>query len=170
MNKTSGLILEIYDDQEGSILRQVFPTAESVPEMIKNAHCLTERERDSLPDDLFALILVNGDTSLRKYACVDAGNTALSVEYFLKTRDKLPVEAQKVAASNLLTSCSWYGINPPEELQKVALGPLDLAIGAITVPGAIKETKANLKAVRGPMVVTPAQRKELVQASGFPQQ
>jgi len=47
----------------------------------------------------------------------------LSVEYFLKTAHRLPVEAQKVAAQNLVAACGWYDIEAPEELQKIASLP-----------------------------------------------
>jgi len=122
MEKLSGLVLDIYDDPKGDILKSVFPTLESVPGLVKEAHQLTQEDRDRLPDDAFALILEQGGSELKKFATVDAGNTALSVEYFLKTGHKLPVEAQKVAAHNLCVACGWFGIEPPEELQKVAQG------------------------------------------------
>jgi hypothetical protein len=153
VEKLSGLVLDVYDDPSGEVLRAIFPSYEQVPELIKSAHVVQPGERSELPDDLFALILVDGDVSLRKYACVDAGNTALSVEYFMQLRHKLPEEAQKVAASNLTTACGWYGIEPPEALLKVAgvLGwgakhvakkavsdPLGTAMTAMTLPGQVK--------------------------------
>lgn len=120
MEKLSGLLLDVYDDQNGDVLRQVYPTREAIPETVKVAHMLTGDERQALPDDMFALVMRDGDVVLRKYACIDGGNTQVSIDYFLKTREVLPEEAQKVAAANLLVACDWYKITPPEELQKVA--------------------------------------------------
>jgi hypothetical protein len=153
MEKLSGLVLDVYDDPDGEVLREIFPTYESVPEIVKEAHQLTQEERSGLPDDLFALVLLDGDTVMRKMACVDAGNTALAVEYFMKTAHKLPDAAQKVAAANLLTACGWYDLEPPEELQKVALlgaawkagkvlhgGTLGALGGIAMAPGIIKGT------------------------------
>lgn len=120
MEKLSGLVLDIYDDPRGEVLKTVFPSFEDVPDLVKTAQPVTSDLRDRLPDDAFALILEQNGTELRKFATIDAGNTALSVEYFLKTAHKLPVEAQKVAAHNLCVACGWFGIEPPEELQKVA--------------------------------------------------
>jgi len=117
MEKLSGLILDFYDDKNCEIALPL----ERLSDLTKEAHALTAEEHARLPDDLYALVLMDGDVTLRKFACVDPGNTAVSVEYFLKTAYKLPVEAQKVAAANLMTACSWYGIEPPEELQKLAL-------------------------------------------------
>jgi len=113
----SGIVLDVYDDR-GAALKGRYPRG--LPEMVKSAHVLTPDESQALPDDVFALVLLNGDQSLRKFACVDPGNTVLSVEYFMMNKDKLPEEAQKLAASNLCTMCDWYDIEPPLELQKVA--------------------------------------------------
>ena len=138
MDKLSGLVLDHYDDVKGEILKSIFPTMAAVPEIIKEAHALTQAERCTLPLDVFALELVEGSVHLRKYACIDAGNTALSVEYFLKTAAKLPVEAQKVAAANLVTACGWYGIVPPVALEKLALelGPVPSLALSIVSPTA----------------------------------
>lgn len=124
MEKLSGLILDVYDDFKGDVLRSIFPTNDAVPAIIKEAQYLPPEQMLAQPDDLFALILRDGDVVLRKYACVDAGNTALSVEYFMQNGHKLPAEAQKTAAENLVTACGWYSLEPPEELKKVAFGAL----------------------------------------------
>jgi hypothetical protein len=120
MEKLSGLVLDIYDDPAGEVLKTVFPTLDDVPELVKTAQQLTPEMRGRLPDDAFALILEQNGSELKKFATIDAGNTALSVEYFLKTGHKLPVEAQKVAAHNLCVACGWFGIEPPGELRKIA--------------------------------------------------
>jgi hypothetical protein len=140
VEKLSGLVLDVYDDPSGEVLRSIFPQYGELPEVIKTAHLITPEERDTLPDDLFGVILVDGAVELRKYACVDAGNTALSVEYFMQLRDKLPEEAQKVAAARLCTMCDWYGFDPPEELQKVAKG---------VIKKVVRGLKGYVKALRG---------------------
>lgn len=120
MEKLSGLKLDVFDDSEGEIIKQLFSTAHDLPDIVKSAQVLTHEARSALPDDLFALVLQDGDVTLRKYACIDAGNTALSVEYFLQQRHLLPEEAVKVAAANLETACHWYDIEPPEALKKLS--------------------------------------------------
>ena len=120
MQKLSGLILDIYDDRDGDVMRAMFSNTEDIPDMIKSAHALTPEEHGKLKDDVFALVLVDGDVTLRKFACIDTGNTALNIEYFLVNRHKLPEEAQKVAAANLVKACGWYDISPPEDLVEVA--------------------------------------------------
>lgn len=145
MEKLSGLVLDIYDDADGEVLKSLFPHADEVPDLIKQAHWITIEEHAQLPDDVFSLVLHDGDTQLRKFACTDPGNTALSVEYFLKTAHKLPVEAQQVGAENLVKACGWYGIDPPEELQKIAIGLMTAANLALVGPDVAKSTSRQVK-------------------------
>jgi hypothetical protein len=160
MEKLSGLVLDVYDDREAEVLKTIFATPEVLPELIKQAARITPELERKIPDDLYALVLHDGDVTLRKFACIDGGNTALSVEYFLKTGHKLPVEAQKVAAENLVKACGWYSIEPPEGLTKVALGLGTLLVGSMVAPGAVSAAKQNLSAVKGAgsQIVTPMQR------------
>lgn len=122
MEKISGLVLDMHDDVEGMVLRQLYPKLDDVPELYKTAAFLSSEQRDALPDDAFALVLRQGNTTLRKYACVDPGNTAINIGYFMATYHKLPIEAVKTAAANLHTACHWYDIEPPEELKKLSTG------------------------------------------------
>jgi len=163
MQKLSGLVLDVRDDFDGSVLREIFPSADALPELVKSAAAVTPELDVRLPDNLFALVLVDGDVSLRKFACIDAGNTALSVEYFLKTGHKLPLEAQKTAAANLVQACAWYDIEPPSALEKIALG-LGTALNvAMTAPGTVKKTRMNLAATPPGMgVITPNQREQML--------
>lgn len=161
--KTAGIILDLYDNPAD--LRAIFPTPDVIPDSIKLAHALTAEERELLPDDSFALVLMNNGERLRKFACVDQGNTELSVAYFFKHGHKLPEVAQKVAAENLLVACDWYNIEAPEELQKVALlGTLQTALTAPSIiKGTASKVKSNLNAVQqgGGTIVTPRQQEAI---------
>ena len=126
MEKISGLTLDMYDDPAGQVLKSIYPTKESLPGLLKTAMDLSPDVLERLPDDAFALVLHQGENTLRKYACVDAAHTAMSVGYFMVLHDKLPVEAIKTAAANLITACGWYDIEPPEELKKLSTGNLDV--------------------------------------------
>lgn len=124
MEKISGLVLDMFDDDTGRVMKSLYANPEELPDVVKTAATLTRDQVELLPDDVFALVLRQGDMTLRKYACVDAGNTALHIAYFLVNHDKLPVEAIKTAASNLITACEWYDIDPPDELKKLSTGNL----------------------------------------------
>ena len=148
---TSGLILDVYDDTDGATVRAAFPDGR-FPESVKVAHALTHEDREAIPDDLFALVLTDGDdVVLRKYACADQGNTELSVLYFLDHGHKLAAHVQEQTAKNLVTACGWYGIEVPQALEKVALG-LGTVMTALSAPSVVKgvhgEAKRNLSAVR----------------------
>ncbi|CAB4131687.1 hypothetical protein UFOVP276_80 [uncultured Caudovirales phage] len=114
-----GTIIDFYDDPSGSILKTKVAHAQ-LPDYVRSANYQTEEKLASLPDDAFALIMVDNGKAMRKFACVDKGNTALSTMYFLETKDRLPEEAQKVAAANLFGYCLAFGIKPPSQLEKVA--------------------------------------------------
>ncbi len=145
MNKLSGLVLDIGDDKTGDVLRSVYAERADVPDLVKNASPVSAERRETLPDDVFALVLRNGDTTLRKFACIDEGNTALSVLYFIKNAHKLPEEAQKVAAANLCTACGWYDFAVPEALEKIALGLGRALHLGIMGPEAAKTSKTGIK-------------------------
>ena len=164
--QTSGLTLDVYDDFDGATLRALYPSLGDIPDGVKQAHRIAPSERDGLPDDVFALVMLNNGEKLRKYACIDEGNTVLSVQYFLKNAHKLPQEAQKTAAENLIVASSWYDLEVPEELRKLAFG-LGTAMSAMSALPVIKGThqaiKDNMAATKhleaqGAGVVTPSMR------------
>lgn len=162
MEKLSGLVLDVYDDADGEVMKALYPERSSVPDMVKTAQRLTPDQLDRLPEDVFALVLEDDGVELRKYACADAGNTRLAIDYFLHNGYKLPPEAQKVAAANLVTACGWYDdLEPPEELEKVAIG-IGMLAAPLILPGAIKDAKAGHQATKGAggRVMTPAQIKQ----------
>lgn len=124
----SGAQLDFYDDQKAVTFKELFPSRESVPASVKTAHVLSSAEIATLPDAAFAFVGIGSDGGkMRKFACVDAGNTALSVAYLLKNAEKLDEESVKVAASKLVEACGWYDLMPPTQLQKLA-GLIDAAL------------------------------------------
>jgi hypothetical protein len=116
MDRYAGVVLDFYDDN-GEQLKNKFPTTDTLPEFIKQANV---RPKDSLVNEDFALVAQDGANILRKFACTDAGTTAMSVMYFFDNKDKLPDEAVKTAAANLTTACLQHGLLPPARLIKMA--------------------------------------------------
>lgn len=115
----TGSIIDFYDDPYGMVLKSKLAYAQ-LPDFIRKANFQDDEKLASLPDDAFALVMVDRGEKIRKYACVDKGNTALSAIYFLENKDKLPEEAQKVAAANIASYCQLYGLDVPFQLQKTA--------------------------------------------------
>lgn len=157
--KLAGRILDQFDDTEQHVFRSIFPTQESIPEVVKTATQLSPAARDALTDDLFALVIKQGDEEHRKFACYDAANTVLSTAYFLNQHHLLPEEAQKVAAKNLCAAWEQYGGTPPKSLQKVAgvgswvankawnrvkSNPIGTAMTAMAAPSIIENTGSKM--------------------------
>jgi len=115
----TGTVIDFYDDPSGTVLKTKLAFAQ-LPDYIRQADYQSEEKLAALPDDAFALVMVDQGNKIRKFACVDKGNTALSTLYFLENKDKLPEEAQKVAAANLVEYCQAFEIEPPWQLQKTA--------------------------------------------------
>lgn len=149
--QTSGLVLDVYDDVGGEQLKSFFSSPQNIPDFVKQAHAIAPESHDLLPDDAFALVLVDGGNKLRKYACIDEGNTTLSVLYFLKNAHKLPDVARVRAAENLKIASAWYGLDVPVELEKEALtaNHVFTAVTAPSIIGGTRDTiKSNLAKVR----------------------
>ncbi len=111
-------ILDVYDDR-GALLRRYFETADEIPSFVKAASADVTQDND--PHD-FALVLVDGDDVMKKFAMTDLGNTWLSLLYFREHRDALPEEAQKVAAANLREGAANYGLHVPDFVEALAEG------------------------------------------------
>lgn len=114
--KTAGVIFDYYDDIGDSLVKEAkasLESADELPKVLGDFHFLTPEEREVLRDEGYALVMQNEGKVMRKFACVDEGNTVLSVLYFMHNWDKLPTEAVKVAAANLEGWCGEYGIPTP---------------------------------------------------------
>jgi len=136
MEKLASQVIDFYDDAEGTILKNRFPSPDLLPDIIKEGALMDEGERSRMRDDLYALVMKDGDTKMRKFACTDGCNTALSVVYLLDhAKDVLPAPAAKTAAQNLLKACSTYGIEAPPVLTKMAGALPDKVIPYVDVTG-----------------------------------
>lgn len=118
--RTAGVVFDFYDDLSGTLLKKACPTSADLPDIVKEAHILSPEEREVLRDEAYALTMVNNGTHMRKFACVDAGNTALSILYFNESAVLLPHEAVKTAASNLMDACEEFELPVPGWLKTAA--------------------------------------------------
>jgi hypothetical protein len=124
--KTAGVVYDFYDDVDGRILKELFPTADDLPDVVKEAHILRPEERDVLRDDAFALVFQDSGKVFRKFACVDPGNTLLSLAYFEKTAALLPQAAREAAEAAIQARAVEFGL-----LEKEA------SLGSMAAEGAV---------------------------------
>lgn len=115
-------IFDVYDDPTGEVLKRKFASIREIPPFIKTAACVAPS--DSLPDGSYALVAFDRTgTKMRKFACVDQGNTALSVIYFLEGKNQFSKTAQVKIAQRLVEACVLHKLDVPEILQKLAESP-----------------------------------------------
>lgn len=134
--------IDFYDDK-GSLLRTNVP-AEEVPDFVKEASIMSGDESSNL----YALVLLEDGNSLKKFATADAGNSWLSALYFAKNRHLLPVEAQKIAASNIKEALNNFGIEPPSVIEKMASDQVDTNFVDVTgksAPRIVREQPSDIE-------------------------
>ena len=127
---------DIYDDG-GVLLKQLVPEQGELPDFVKEASPVGHDEHQNL----YALVMIEDGKVLQKFATADPGNTWLSTLYFARTKSNLPIEAQKVAAANLIEACDAFEIEIPDFLYEVADGPPDtnlVDVTGLTPPSILK--------------------------------
>ena len=129
--------MDFYDDG-GSLLRETV-AAEDIPDFVKSAEVVDS----SSPSNLYALVLIEDGNTLKKFATVDAGNAWLSTLYFAKNRHTLPIEAQKIAATNLKGALIHFNIEVPEVIEKLANEAISTNIVDVTGKSAPRISKSR---------------------------
>lgn len=106
------MIIDFYDDLGEAFFLHL--QGNDPPELLKEA---SWAEPNDLLDRDYAVILVSEEgQELRKFACHDAGNTAMSMWYLAYFKDELPAAVTKVAAVNLAVAADAYGLEVPQEI------------------------------------------------------
>lgn len=113
MEKLAQLMIDVKDDPQVSLLKEIFPTYNDLPDIIKTASMKEPSEHE------YALVLLNDGYKFKKFAMHDAGNTALSILYFVANHEQLPDEAIKVAAENLIDAAGRFRLKVPKELEGI---------------------------------------------------
>jgi len=126
----AGVILDLYDDPKGLVLRQKVAKLGGMPAKLASSEMLDYEELDRLPDRVFALVGTNNGQPLRKYAMHDEAHLLTSLMYFEECGHLLPASVRQKVASNLATGCEWYDVAPPASVKSAMLGA---AMGALTV-------------------------------------
>jgi hypothetical protein len=153
MKKLSGVIFDTYDDFDGRVLKSIITSTNDLPDYIKTASRLSSDQIERLPDDQFALIVIDRGQKFKKYATVDKGNTLLSVAYLLKqaeSLEKLSPLSLKVASRNLIAACELHGIPVFPALRKLAAWPAEkIQLGKHEAATADVEERTNLQGTPG---------------------
>lgn len=105
-------ILDFYDDLDDKLLSPLLKSAS-----------LPEKDKTKLQDSDFALIVryPNGVIH-RHYPIHDEQNVNLSIDYFLKTANKLSPKEKYVASYYLSKAANAFGINVPGYIENILLG------------------------------------------------
>lgn len=153
---TAGVVLDFYDDVSGSLVKKAKAGMDrpgDLADTLGDFHFLTPDERDVLRDEAYALVVHNEGKVLRKFACVDSGNTVLSVLYFMENWDKLPTEAVKTAAANLQEWCGEYGLPVPSLVKMAAVSGMSRSRDPVRQPVVGEDAdwaqRTNLVSIRG---------------------
>ena len=93
----------------------------SIPAEVGDSHFPSVDELSNYPDEDFALIMLDGNEKLRKYACMSPGTAYLNTLCLLGAWDRLPKTAAVLAGTNLMTILEGTSTPAPLELvEKVA--------------------------------------------------
>jgi hypothetical protein len=138
-------ILDLYDDPNAFVIRDSAHRAgDGLHEKLASMQLVDSDTLSRLPDRLFALVGTVDGEPLRKYAMFDSTHVATSVLYFLKCGGALPQEVRTKVAQNLVEACGWYGAEPPEALQKLAVvgAMLGAGLALADAPAKMRKTQA----------------------------
>lgn len=109
-------IIDVFDDV--NLPQTMKKIASTIPSDLRKVSLPTIEDRDALDDSQFALcIFTKSASKLNKFPVNDRINTALSNEYFDLHHDKLPAEAQKIAATYIKLACEKFKIEPRETVK-----------------------------------------------------
>jgi len=125
MLKLANQVIDIYDDTSREGMKKL-------AKLNPSCNVLTSQERARLGDHDFALTVITKQASkLNKFPIADRDSTWLSNQYFDMNAHKLPVDAQKIAAQNIMVACAKFKVEPSETLKKFAQSDVKLALSNV---------------------------------------
>lgn len=148
----AGVILDLYDDPKGLVLRQKVAKLGGMPAKLASSEMLSYEELDRLPDRLFALVGTNNGQPLRKYAMHDEAHMLTSLMYFEECGHLLPEPVRQKVASNLAVGCGWYDLAPPASVKsamlRAAMGTLTAGLGTMEAANSAREVGNRVRAAQ----------------------
>lgn len=142
-------VSDIHDYIFENRIEELAEISSVLPEdLIKTAQIPMEDELNVLPNEAFALILVEPDGNiLRKYACNTKELAILNTELFLKDYSEIPDEIIKIAGYHLARACFSFkyneGLNKLSKFVGADKVSNTLEVETISVP--VYEMKLDLK-------------------------
>jgi hypothetical protein len=110
----SNQVLDFHDDQPKTIFKKI---ASKIPQEVL-AKELTPKDAEA--GQYGIVLLTKEGSALSKFPISNEADTAVSALYFEETRDRMPYEAQRIAASFIKQACDKFKIAPPEAITKLA--------------------------------------------------
>lgn len=139
--KIAGLQIDLYDSLWPENYKVIGKVA-SLPTEVASAEVMSPDKLSIYGDKEFCLIILTKDgRKIRKWPVTDPSNTYVSSRYFIANKDKLPFEAQVVAAKNLKVALVKYNLDVPLEIKQ-----LSEEVYPDAGVGTIKEAKLKKKA------------------------
>lgn len=110
MFKLAGSIVDCYDDPKfmSSPQAQAYLGKELLP----------VEQLDKLGNKEFAVRVVDGHASVRKFPVYNDFITKISCAYFVEHKDQFPIQMQKAAGYGLANACKYYNMNVPAALKE----------------------------------------------------
>ena len=90
----------------------------AVPQEVTGYDIPRPEALDDYPDEDFGVVMLDGGTKLRKYACMNPGVAWLNSQYLMAGWEGLPKTAAAVAGMRLLDVMDDGGLEPPEGLEE----------------------------------------------------
>ncbi len=111
--------IDITDYVVNSKIEKIAEFAESLSSQSRAAHIPSYEELSDLKETDFAVALYSKNKwQMNKFAMHNKELTELNINLLSNTKDSLPAELLKVAASNLTCAAKHYDLNIPENLQE----------------------------------------------------
>jgi hypothetical protein len=150
----AGILHDVYDDPHVQVLARISQTA-PIHEKVASMELLPPQALQALPDRLFAMVGTVGGELVRKYAMHDEAHMRTSLLYFEQGgASNLPLPTAIKVANNLMVGCGWYGLEPSEDLQKLAgigttaMNTLTGVTGAMDMHSQLGEIPGKMRAAQ----------------------
>jgi hypothetical protein len=115
------------DFHDRAAFLETLSKSQEIPNFVKKAAAV---ERDSIPLEKFALVIVDSSGTLPKLALHNKAYTWISSRLFGNSVDKIPERGAQIAATHIKQACEAWGIDTPDDVSRHA-DPVEPVTGNI---------------------------------------